>query len=98
MRFLADEHGFAGPEIVHPWDRIPAITHVSYTRSDITIEIIHVVGFMGENYVETLYRRADGDGEEAWTRLGNNTTRTGYQLRRAVDLQAQAIRSQLSLR
>jgi hypothetical protein len=97
LSFLADDHGFDGPEIKRPWDRIPAIAHVCYQRSDVTIEVRHVVGFMGENYVETRCRRKDGNGEGDWVALGSNTTRTGYQLRRALDLQAQAIRSHLGL-
>ena len=97
LSFLADDHGFAGPEIERPWDRIPAVTRVRYHRRDVTLEIVHVVGFMGENYVETRCRRKDRGGEGDWMPLGSNTTHTGYQLRRAVDLQAQAIRSQLSL-
>jgi hypothetical protein len=53
LSFLADDHGFAGPEIEHPWDRIPAVTRICYHRKDVTVEIVHVVGFMGENHVET---------------------------------------------
>lgn len=53
LSFLADDLMFAGPEIELPGDRIPAIAHVRYHRSDVTIEVTHVVGFMGENYVET---------------------------------------------
>jgi hypothetical protein len=98
LSFLADDHGFAGPEIerFNP-DRMPTITHVCYHRNDVTIEVIHVVGFMGENYVETRCRHKDENGEGDRMTLGNNTTHTGYQLRRAVDLQAQAIRSHLGL-
>jgi hypothetical protein len=63
----------------------------------VTVEIVHVVGFMGENYVETRCRRRDSGSEGGWMPLGSNTTHTGHQLRRALDLQAQAIRSQLGL-
>jgi hypothetical protein len=97
LSFLPDDHGFAGPEIERPGDRIPAIAHVRYHRSDVTIEVTHVVGFMGENYVEARCRRRDGDGEDNWAALGSNATHTGYQLRRALGLQAQAIRSHLGL-
>lgn len=97
LRFLADGHGFAGPEIERPEDSIPAMASVCYHRSDVAIEVIHVVGFMGENYVETRYHRKGGNGEDGWMTLGSNTTHTGYQLRRALDLQAQAIRSHLGL-
>ena len=97
LRFLADDHGFTGPEIERPWDRIPAIARVCYHRGDVTIESVHVVGFMGENYVQTRYRREDGNSEGDWMALGNDATHTGYQLRRALDLHAQAIRSRLGL-
>lgn len=96
FRFLVDDQGFAGPEIERPWDRIPAIAHVRYHRSDLIIEAIHVVGFMGEKYVETRYHRNDGDGRRDWIALGHNTTHTGYQLRHALDLQAQAVRAHLA--
>lgn len=95
--FLADDHGFIGPEIERPWDRIPAVTRVCYHRKDVSVEIVHVVGFMGENRVETRCRRKDRDSESDWMPLGSSTTHTGYQLRRALDLQAQAIGSQVGL-
>ena len=40
LGFLADDHGFAGPEIQHPGERIPTIAYVSYHRSDATVEIV----------------------------------------------------------
>jgi hypothetical protein len=98
MRFICDDQGFDGPEIERPWDRIPAITRVRYHRNDLVIEVSHVVGFMGENYVETRCRHKAGHGEGDWIRLGSNTTHTGYQLRRALDLQAQAVCSHLGLK
>ena len=93
LAFLVEEHDFAGPEVQHPWDRIPAIARVCYHRADLTIEVLHVVGFMGENHVQTRCHRTDEDGD--WIELGSNTTRTGYQLRRALDRQAGAICSYL---
>ena len=91
LGFLFDDRGFAGPEVERPWDRIPAITRVRYHRSDLIVEVSHVVGFMGEDYVETRCLRKDGGGEGDWIALGHNTTHTGYQLRRALDLQARAV-------
>jgi hypothetical protein len=61
----------------------------------VTVEIVHVVGFMGENHVESRYRHKDRDSGGDWVPLGSNTTHTGYQLRRALVLQAQAICSHL---
>jgi hypothetical protein len=96
MRFLHDDQGFDVPEIERPWDRIPAIARIRYHRHDLIIEVSHVVGFMGENYVETRCRHQNEPGDGAWISLGNNTTHTGYQLRRALDLQAQAVSSYLA--
>jgi hypothetical protein len=98
LRFLIDDHDFVGPESERPWDRIPRVTWVRYHRSDMTIEMAHVVGFMGEDYVYTRRRTPGGDlaGKDDWIELGTNTTHTGYQLRRAIDLQAKAIRSHLA--
>ena len=99
LSFLADDHGFAGPEIERPSDSIPpGIARVCYHRGDATIEVIHVVGPMGENYVESRCRRKDRNSEGDWTTLGSNTTHTGYQLRRALDLQAQTLCFHLGLK
>jgi len=98
LGFLADGHGFVGPEIERDGDGVPRAACVCYHRSDVTVEVVHVVGFMGENYVETRCRRKDRNGEGDWMTLGHNTTHTGYQLRRALDLQAEAIRSRLQLK
>jgi hypothetical protein len=95
MQFLLDDQGFAGPE--RPHARIPGITHIRYRRSDLIIEVSHVVGYMGENHVETRCLRTDDDGHGDWIALGDTTTRTGYQLRRALDLQARAICAHLGL-
>lgn len=52
-------------------------TRVRYHRNDLITEVSHVVGFMGENYVETQCRHKDVRGEGDWIELGSNTTRTG---------------------
>ena len=94
--FLVDEQGFIGPETEK--DKfVPGISKVRYHRNDTTIEVVHVVGYTGENYVETRCREPGEDAQVDWTQLGRNTTHTGYQLRRALDLQAQALCSRLGL-
>ena len=97
LRFLVDKQGFLGPETEK--DKfVPGVSTVRYHRNDMTIEVVHVVGPMGEAYVETRCRReADENGQGDLTHLGRNTTHTGYQLRRALDLQAEAIRSRLGI-
>jgi hypothetical protein len=97
LAFLVDEQGFSGPETIKwPSQPFPAVTRLRYHRNDIIIEVAHVVAYMGENYVETRCRRND-DEESGWIELSRNTTHTGYQLRRALDLQADAICSYLAL-
>jgi len=64
----------------------------------VSIEVTHVVDFMGENYVQARCRRREACGHGDWTEVGRNTTHTGYQLRHALDLQAQAISSWLARR
>ena len=96
LSFLVDEQGFIGPETEK--DKfVPGISKVRYHRNDTTIEVVHVVGYMGENYVETRCREPGEDAQGDWTQLGRNTTHTGYQLRRALDLQAEALCSRLGL-
>jgi hypothetical protein len=68
---------------------------VRYHRNDTTIEVVHVVRYMGVYYVETRCREPGEDAQGDWTQLGRNTTHTGYQLRRALDLQAEALCSRL---
>jgi hypothetical protein len=96
LSFLVDDQGFAGPETTEwPQQPFPAVTRLRYHRSDITIEVAHVVGYMGENYVETRCRQRS-DEQGGWIGMGSNTTHTGYRLRRAIDLQADAICRYLS--
>jgi hypothetical protein len=95
LQFLPAEMDFDGPEIEPAGDRIPSIAHVRYHRGDVTVEVVHVVGFMGENYVETRCRAQEADRRGGWTLLGHRTSHTGYQLRHAVELDALAIRSWL---
>jgi hypothetical protein len=76
LRFLVNNHDFVGPESERPWDRIPEITWVRYHRGDMTIEMAHVVGFMGEDDVYTRNRTPGRDayGPDDWIELGSNAT------------------------
>ena len=94
LRFLIDDQGFAGPEAEQPPQTFPAVTSVCYHRGNMTIEVAHVVSYMGEDYVLTRCRWKDDERGE-WIELGRNTTHTGYQLRRALNVQADAICSYL---
>lgn len=52
LRFLVDEAGFLGPA-TEKGTLVPGISTVRYHRNDMTIEVVLVVGPMGEAYVET---------------------------------------------
>jgi hypothetical protein len=79
LSFLVEDRGFVGPETERPPQPFPAVTWLRYHRSDMTIEVVHVVAYMGEDYVETRCR-LKGDEDGGWIELGHNTTHTGYQL------------------
>lgn len=96
LRFLVAEHDFLGPETEK--DKfVPGVSTVRYHRNDMTIEVVHVVGPMGEAYVESRLRREIDNEQGDVTHLGRNTAHTGYQLWRAIDLQARAICSWLGI-
>ena len=96
LSFLVGEQGFIGPETEK--DKfVPGISKVRYHRNDTTIEVVQIVGYMGENYVEARCREPGEDAQGDRTQLGRNTTHTGYQLRRALDLQAEALCSRLGI-
>jgi hypothetical protein len=97
LRFLVDEQGFLGPETEKD-NFVPGISTVRYHhRNDMTIEVVHVVGPMDEAYVETRWRRETDNEQGDLIHIGRNTTHTGYQLRRVLNLQAEAICSLLGM-
>jgi hypothetical protein len=57
LSFLVDEQGLIGPETEK--DKfVPGISRVRYHRNDTTIEVVHVVGYIGENYWASVSRRS----------------------------------------
>jgi hypothetical protein len=93
LDFLRTEYGFAGPEVVPDETGLyPLLRRVRYKRSDLTLEISLVLSYMGEEYVDTSLATADRSGSVRRTQIGSNTAHTGYQMRRALDRQAEAVR------
>jgi hypothetical protein len=92
LDFLKSQYGFAGPEVERGGSRGTMVS-VSYRRGDVTIEVSLVFWYMGDEYVATA-RVVDGrHGAVRRSELGHNTAHTGYQMRRALRLQAQAVRA-----
>ncbi len=66
-----------------------------YERGDLALEISLVLSYMGEEYVATVLVSEDDSGSVRRTEIGSSTAHTGYQMRRALDRQAEALRTVL---
>ena len=73
-------------------DVYPLLRRVRYMRSDLAVEISLVLSYMGEEYVATHLVSEDDSGSVRRTEIGSRTAHTGYQMRRALDRQAEAVR------
>jgi hypothetical protein len=72
----------------------PLLRRVRYKRPDLAFEISLVLSYMGmgEEYVATDLVSEDASGSVRRTEIGTSTAHTGYQMRRALDRQAEAVR------
>ena len=96
LDFLYAEYGFTGPEVVpDEAGEYPLLRRVRYQRTGLAIEISLVLSYMGEEYVATGLVSEDGSGSVRRTQIGTGTAHTGYQMRRALDRQAEAVQSVL---
>jgi hypothetical protein len=97
MRFLQAEFGFTGPEAVPDESGVyPLLRRVRFERRDVAVEVSLVLSYMGDEYVASDLIVLDDTGSTRRTSIGHNTAHTGYQMRRALDLQAKAIRHVLA--
>lgn len=96
LDFLCAEYGFTGPEVVpDKAGAYPQLRSVRYQRTGLAIEISLVLSYMGEEYVATELVSEGASGSVRRTQIGSGTAHTGYQMRRALDRQAGAVRSVL---
>ena len=86
--FLARDYGFNGPEVTGAEDEYPLMRTVCYRRGGLEVEISLVLAYAGEEYVSTLVTR-DDDAGPARHESGRAAAHTGYQMRRALDHQAE---------
>jgi hypothetical protein len=97
MGFLHSEFGFKGAAVVPDEAGVyPLLRRVRFERADVAIEISLVLSYMGEEYVTSDLVNADKSGSVHRTKIRQDTAHTGYQMRRALDLQAKAIRESLA--
>jgi hypothetical protein len=93
LDFLHDEYGFTGPEAVPDEAGVyPLLRRVRYERTDLAVEISLVLSYMGEEYVAAHLVSEDDFGSVRRTEIGSSAAHTGYQMRRALDQQADAVR------
>jgi len=92
LDFVKSEYGFAGPEI-NRGETPGTSVSVRYHRADVTIEASLVLWYMGEEYVTTTEIADAADGTARRIEVGRNTAHTGYQMRLALKLQADAVRA-----
>jgi len=90
--FLIQEHGFAGPEIRQDGD-YPLLIRVIYHRGDLDVIEALILSYGGEEDVTADLVRQSPRGR---TELPAGTAHTGYQMRRALDRHAEALRELLS--
>lgn len=94
LDFLKDQYGFTGPDVDRGSHSGTPVS-VSYHRDDITIEASLVLWYMGEEYVATTQVVHALDGTARRIEIAHNTAHTGYQMRRALKLQAEAVRAEI---
>jgi hypothetical protein len=93
LDFLSAEYGFTGPEVVPDETGVyPLLRRVRYSRPGLAVEVSLVLSYMGEEYVATALVSEDDSGSIRRTEIGSSTAHTGYQMRRALDRQAEAVR------
>jgi hypothetical protein len=97
LDFLRDEHGFVGPQLDGDADAFPLLLRISYHRKDLAVEASLVLDYGGEEYVTVeLLHNDDPSGVARRTQVATGPAHTGYQMRRALDGQAQAVRDLIS--
>jgi hypothetical protein len=96
LGFLCGAFGFTGPVTVpDEAGPYPLLRRVRFERPDLAVEISLVLWYMGEEYVAADLVAEDEPGSARRTEIRRDTAHTGYQMRHALDLQAQAVRKAL---
>jgi hypothetical protein len=92
LEFLPREYGFAGPEVTQDGE-YPLLIRVSYHRGDLDVEESLILSYGGEEYVTaTMVRSSPVSGSADRIEVSAGTAHTGFQMRRALDRHAQALR------
>jgi hypothetical protein len=88
LGFLVQEHGFAEPQITQDGD-YPLLLRVIYHRGDLDVIETLLLSYGGEEYVTADLAR---QSPARRTELPAGSAHTGFQMLRALDRHAQALR------
>ena len=88
LSFLIQEHGFAAPEVTEDGN-FPLVIHVIYHRGDLEMRESLVLSYGGEEYVTA---HLEHKNPARRTELHAGTAHTGFQMWRALDRHALALR------
>ena len=96
LGFLQTEFGFTGPRVVPDETGVYLLVRrVRFERADLAVEVSLDLSYAGQEYVTAVLVAADESGSRRPRTIEQRTAHTGYQMRRALDLQAEAIRKKL---
>jgi hypothetical protein len=96
LGFLCADFGFLGPEFDNHGGGYPVVLSLRYHRASTLVEVCLVLAYGGEEYVATSLRTGQGDDPRQASEIGDNTARSAFQMRRALDHQAVALRQVLA--
>ena len=88
--FLPHEHGFTEPQTAQHGE-FPMQLTVGYHRDDLAVDVRLTQSYGGEEHVDTSVAATGPDSSVNRTEVGSDTARTGFQMRQALDRQAQAL-------
>lgn len=74
------------------------VRRVCFELADLAVEVSLELSHAGEEYVTAVLVTANESGSRRSTETEQRTAHTGYQMRRALDLQDEAIRKKLVTR
>jgi hypothetical protein len=96
LGFLQTEFGFTAPQVVPDETGVYLrVRRVRFERADLAVEVSLELSYGDEEYVTAVLVTADDSGSRRRVEIERRTAHTGYQMRRALDLQADAIRKRL---
>jgi len=96
MSFLVEDLGFLGPEFDDRSTSYPVVMTLRYHRAPMHVEVSLILSYAGEECIATSLVIGPADPGSVRSEIGTDTAHTGYQMRKALDRQSDALRKKLS--